>query len=521
METEPAMAEAAIGTAPEGTLRVEQRLTWLDFSFALGLAAFTAALRADVPAPSLWLDDAWVALVTKAHGVGDVLVVGGTSPGFAFLLKVWLTVVGFTELKAQFLPLFFGVATPPFLYSLLASRGIHRFAAAAGAFLLATSGIHITYSDRVKQFTLDGFASVVVVAVFWWLLADVRSSRRWRAATSAAVAALLLSSPSIVLVGAGFGVAWGKLLLKHRAGYRVALVPTTLVAVVALVWSLLVLAPAVNPALRNYWKDYYVTVDEDPLRAFENIGLALKLLIERAVALPAAVAVALVLASVLVVLVRRQALGLLLVLPFVIAVALAVADFAPLGTGRTDIYLYPPLAILVALALNEVAAFSGPAPTGLWRLVPAGVFAVIAGLWAMGHPTPRSYPRENIAPLVARVERTAMASDAILVYPAANFAFGLYTTWPVEISPTELGIGFEVRVQRPNLFVLEIDRRRPETFAAAVRRVALPYRRVWFIVTHASRPIIFAFEDAFTASGYSREQLFRSSGARLILWVKE
>ena len=163
-------------------------LTWVDLAFVLALVGVAAALRATrLPAPGLWHDDAWVGVVNRADTFEEIRLVGLTSPGYTFLLKGWLSLFGFTELNAQLPALVLGIATPPLAYGLLVWKGVHRVAAGTGALLLAVSTVHIRYSDRVKQFTLDGVVSLGLIAVFWWLLDDVRSARRWGWAALAAV----------------------------------------------------------------------------------------------------------------------------------------------------------------------------------------------------------------------------------------------------------------------------------------------------------------------------------------------
>jgi Dolichyl-phosphate-mannose-protein mannosyltransferase len=510
-------AIASTQAAADATARTGWRtpaLTWVDVAFVLALAGVTVALRATrLPAPSLWFDDAYVGLVTKADTFEEIRLVGLTSPGYAFLLKGWLTLFGFTELNAQLPALLLGVATPPLVYGLLVWRDVQRLAAGMGALLLAVSEVHIQYSDRVKQFTLDGVVSLGLIAVFWWLLDDVRSARRWSAAGLASVGAGLLSTPSFILVTAGFGVSFGLLLVRHRSAYRAALLPTAVTGVFGLVWLVLVVRPAINAPLHDFWGSYYISLD-GPTAAFGDAGLLLQRLIERAVALPTGAAVLLVVLATSVVLLRRPVLGLFLVTPVLIAVVLAAAELAPLGGGRIDVYLYPGLAVIVALALDEVA--------GISRLALAAICAALVGLFAVSYTPADVYPQQDLEPLVAHVQREASPSDGILVYPHASFGFGLYTTWPVDLEPSETwATGFDVRVGRPNVYTPTNLSRTPLAARAAVREATRLHDRVWFVVEQETSESIRMYRDAFRSLGYSKSRELRRPGASLTLWTRK
>jgi hypothetical protein len=82
-----------------------------------------------------------------------------------------------------------------------------------------------------------------------------------------------------------------------------------------------------------------------------------------------------------VVLLRRPLVAVLLVTPTMLAYLLAVLQVAPLG-DRTDIYLYPSLALLAAIAFQELP-FTRPefAVTG------AAVLAVAVAA-TLPHPDP-------------------------------------------------------------------------------------------------------------------------------------
>ena len=82
------------------------------------LAAWSAWLRWDrLGASGLYLDDAWVAISTRVHGISDLLRIGYTSPGFIlFLVRPWARVFGSSVTSLQLLPFLLGIIGPPLCF---------------------------------------------------------------------------------------------------------------------------------------------------------------------------------------------------------------------------------------------------------------------------------------------------------------------------------------------------------------------------------------------------------------------
>jgi hypothetical protein len=458
------------------------RSIWLDVAAVVAFAALAGFLRSPpLGQSSLWLDDAWAALAYKTDGLRELGSVALTSPGFAALLKGWLAVVGFSSTKAQLLPFLIGTATPPVLYGALRRRRISASGAAAGALLLTFSEFHIVYSSRVKQYTLDALVTVALVVAFWRLVEEPTERRWWWTAAAVAVVGVLLSTPTVTIAASGLVAAWAVIAVRRWFTLH-AVAATAAVGAFFAAWFALVVIPAVNPALREFFAGSYIDLSDGASTALADAFDAISAVVEGAVPLPQALALALAAVALVVTLWRRPAIGLVLALPFAFAVVAAALERAPLGTGRTDIYLYPLLAVAVAVALHALAESRVPIAG------PTALVALAAAIVLLPNDSPdRSYPQEDIAPLVERLEVSVSASDAVLVYPLANFAFGLYTTWPIEFRETSLyGTGFEVDVHRPNVFVLDNHRSEPRAYAESVERIRTRYTTVWYIASHTA-----------------------------------
>ena len=475
-------------------------------------------LRLNALGPSsLWIDDAWATLVIKAHTVHDVLLVAVTAPGFAVLLKGWLAMVGFSELKAQLLPFIVGVATPPLLYIVLRRGGVGRLGAALGALVLVGSLVHMTYSTRVKEYTLDGFVAVVVLTASWWLIRCAENSRRWWVFALTCLVAIALASPAIVLVASSTGVALALLAREHRRSLRVALAPTALMAAFAALWWWFLLRPHVNEALKAYWSGYYVPHNRGLGRAAFVAARDVKDVAAGGVPLPAvigALAVAAAVATLL--LCRRFAPALLFVItPIALALALAAGQAVPLGTGRTDLYLYPGLAMAIALAVDELHKRSA-------HLTALGVGVVVAVAVFTFNPV-NPYPPRDVRPLVADLERRASPSDTILIRPDDDFAFALYTNWPVTFVRASVPTGFAARIDHRNVHVpllVPISRdMRTETWHEAIARAKGTDSRVWLLVGgHSLTPKLPYVSGLMRKAGLSIKLELARPGANLTLW---
>jgi len=413
--------------------------------------------------------------------------------------RPWLVLAGFDEWTAQVIPLLFAVAAPPLLYIVLVRRGLERVAAAMGGLLLAVSPGFLGHATRVKPYTLDAFVAVCLLGVAWWLLDDAASGRRWRLLAVAGGIALVLSSPSAVYLAAALGTGLLALARRDCSQLRVAFAPVAAVCAFAALWYVLVLRPAVSPALTLFWESAFVPLDDGPRETVLATIVAVQNFARGAISIrEAEPAVAIFAVAYGVALWRRPFVGLLLLAPLAIAFVLAMLEVAPVGTGRTDIYLYPAPFAAVAVALAALAR-TARALANVVALASAASLLMLA-------PKP-AYPLEDLAPLVATLEANLSSSDAIVTYPFASYPFALYTTLPVDFTGTDVtATGFRLHVRRQNTFVpTESWPRDPLNFAVAVDRLEERDDSVWVLVGSTPDPIIYPTPGT-RASGLERSR---------------
>ncbi len=482
---------------------------------------------------SLWLDDAWVGVGAHFPTIGDTISSGLTSPGFSAIYRGWATVFGTGATTAQLLSLAFAVAAPIVIFLAATERGLPWFAGLFGAGLLATAPAHIDMSMRLKQYTAEAFAASVVLWLAWRVLDRTGSSGRWAAFTAAAVGASLLSGIGALIAGEALAVCLVAAWLSRPRQLRAAVIATAVFGLLVAPWMLLVVRPNIHPKLADYWRGFYL----DGNGFAGGLGTRLQVMAHGFQAL-AAPLVLLVLAVALgIVLVRRPLVGCLLGLPTLAAVVLAALSLAPIGTGRTDVYLFPSWALLVAVAVAEIAAVM--ASRGSWA-TGATVGVVLAALVVVAlaaSPSPTkykpcvdppvvgstlmrcAYPQEDLTPLVHQVERERRPGDKVVVYPSAGYAYGIATRYPIEKRPDVLApTDWVVKVRGPNLVVLEAHRKDTEKWAGPLDRLTAGSPRIWLIGTHFF-PDWPKLKQMLADRGYYPVRVYVRSGAELDLFV--
>lgn len=477
----------------------------------VALIGLTVWLRyRPVGVSSLWLDDAWVAVGSRVPTTGDTVRTGLTSPGFSLLYRGWAAMFGHSATTAQLLALLFAVAAPVALFSAARERGLPPFAALLGGALLATAPAHIAYSTRLKQYTAEAFVTTLVLWAAWRVLDRATDGGRWALFIGIGIVASLVSSVGAVLASGSVVVALAAALRVRPRRLGPPLLATGVYGSIVGVWMLVAVRPNLHSRLTHFWRGYYL----DGGGVAGGLGARLQVVTREFQHLEPVVVFTVLGAAAVLVLVRRPLVGLLLVTPTLVAIVLAALTIAPLGTGRTDIYLLPTYALLVAVAVSEVTSLLAS-----WsRLV--GVLAVVCALGLALNASPAAegaYPKEDLTPLVRLVEQRRRPGDPIVVYSSAGYAYGLATHYEIEAVPNSgAATGWAVRVRGPGIVVLPAHRTDPEQWTPMLKRLTMHSRRVWVIGSHLYRDW-FRLVQMLQADGYQIVESHDTPGASLML----
>jgi hypothetical protein len=510
----PRAGASSFGGVPEG----EPRGWLLDAVLVLGVTAAAVWLRVEPLGPSsLWLDDAWVAIVYRTEGLTELRYVGFAAPGFVVVLRAWLGLVGFSETAAQTLPFVAGVAAPGLAYLVGRRFGWHRAAALVAAAVLVFSPMAMDYATRVKPYTIE---SVLALALLWaalHLLDDVRSTRRWTTFAGVGALATMVSAflAPYVAAGVAAGIVRG-LLDRDREAVSRGSAATLAYGAFAGAWYLGVLAPAVTTSVSAFWSGNYVVLTEGVATAIAGARAAASGVAEGLVGLPVAVTLLVLLLATVIVGLRRLEHAVLLVTPTLVAAVLAAAQLAPLGGGRTDIYLYPGLALLVAGGAEPIVRTL--ARRRGW--VAWGVPVVVAATLAVVTDPVTPYPRQDVRPLIVELEERREPRDAVLIYPATMWAYALYTSDGFALEEDVVSAwGFAPVFDDERTYVLPPGRDDPGAYAPTVEQLQEGERRVWLLASHW-REDYDDLQEQLREAGFVLVGVSADDGAELGLWER-
>jgi hypothetical protein len=459
---------------------------------------------------SLWLDDAWMALVHKAPSVTDSVGLGPSAPGFAVLLYGWLKAAGFTNAHAQLPALLLGVAACAAVYLVGVRIGLGRLPALAAALVLAWSPAHARYSVAVKQYSLDSLLAVGLLLLGVGAAQSPLDRRRWAGLVGASGLAMVMSGSTAPVAVAAVAVAAGSALWQARGRMAAAVEPLLWAggfAVVLALWAVLVVRPRVPAVIRDFWLGYYVNGPRSLATAASRVAHAFS-------GLPAAATVVLVAAAMALAVRRHPALVAVVALSLLGAVAAAVVEAAPLGSGRADISLFPGLALVLGAGIDALPS-ARIRPPAAAAAVASVALAAATGLLYPSHAL--AYPREDTRPLVRLLDARSVPSDDVVVYPLATFSFALYTHLPVTLRRDDhdpQATGFSRSVRRAGTVLL-----RTGTPYAEQLQGRLEGRRVW-VLTVLDHSDFADIGPALRAQGYRLAEVHRKPGAALVLWER-
>jgi len=442
----------------------------------------------DLGPGSLWLDDAWVAVLSRAPSIRDFLIHGSSSPPlFNAIVSLCIWLLPGRELSAQIFP--FVCANLAIVATAFAAYLVTRraWAGAIAAIVVACHPGAIEYAARVKQYSSDMLV-VAAHVVGFCLLTDRPSARSLWIYTLAAGACLPLSTTSLFVAATFFPFAVVGLSRRGVGGRHVAGATAVMLAADGLVFYGVV-RPGTNAALREFWAPNYLPSDSASafIRSAQTVladwvaqclhGFASSQRQYWVVAAGAAL-VALAALSLIITPGRRTYVlanfGLLAGILF----ASASRRF-PLGTGRVDLFLVPLLAILLGAGIAFVGQAKHFAHRILW-------WAAAAGFVLLKFPAPRTpaYPVQVSSPLVAFLGQEKNGDDVLLVNVHGTFALGYYSPWPPSFVPdASLGTGFHVVPQTAGIYVIGEQPDDPRNSVA--RAISGHPARIFLLTVHA------------------------------------
>jgi hypothetical protein len=173
----------------------------------------------------------------------------------------------------------------------------------------------------------------------------------------------------------------------------------------------------------------------------------------------------------------------------VVALALSAAQRTPLGTGRTDEYLYPVLLLLLASGI--VRLWAG-ARTRLHpehaRVVGTALGAialvVAAALVADSIAKAPSYPGVDVRALAAALQHDVEPSDHVVVGELTRFPWAYYEDHPLRLRfGPDWATSFTVTSTDPNVFIVPSEYYEGGSHPARWADQFRGEHRLWFVLT--------------------------------------
>lgn len=165
--------------------------------FLLALAVGTAIRFWNLGGPTLWVDEANAYLTAKESlpTILSRLETDSSPPLYYFLLHNWSALFGSSEVALRSLSVIFGVATIALVFFLARTVFSSRVAVWA-SFIVATSPVHILYSQQVRMYSL---LPLLATASVFLLVRSAQTYRKGYLAAYVVVTALALYTHNFAL----------------------------------------------------------------------------------------------------------------------------------------------------------------------------------------------------------------------------------------------------------------------------------------------------------------------------------
>lgn len=451
-----------------------------------------------------WVDEAWVAVSTRAPLEELPRVTSVTPLGWTLLLRPFAALPGdlLRLLPDVFHALIVGVGYV-LGRDLGGRRTAHRVLAGSLVAVLLLTAPYLLVRDDLKPYTADGFVAVLLL----WLVAraDVRPGRGPVVAVGVAGLLGLLVSHTAALAVAAALLALAVTAAVRRDTRRLRdsiLVGTVTACGLGLVYVLL-LAGVRNEDLDEFWRGSYpslgnllLLVDLRTRGIGELFGLPSRWLLAFALALGVYA------------LVRRgrSSVATSAVLLVLISVAAGLLRVYPLLAARTSTYLFVVFSVLVAAAVIGLVDLASR-----WRAGPATAVVVVACLVVAyaGSAPPRllevQVPDEDVRTATSHVLAHRTPGDVVLTNPGSAYGVGYYWRDDVQLQfprNPSMGTGWSVAFPTSERVVVAGDRGTAAVAAAVREACALAQgRRIWLILSHLSTEEDQAWRAALARQG--------------------
>jgi Dolichyl-phosphate-mannose-protein mannosyltransferase len=386
---------------------------------------------------SLYLDEILLTRSIVGMPLGSLLskplLMDQVAPrGFLLVERLVVTILGPSELALRLFPFLCGVASV-ILFRRLAGRVLTGAGPALALFLFAISVPLIRYGGDVKQYAVDIAAAIGLLLLALDLREKEATTKRLLLAGALGLAVVWFSQTAVlVMAGIGLGLAVDWLISRDlRAGREVLIViPLWAVApVAAVIAGMRSMTPSTREFMDDFWAGGFfprtLRVAEAPGWFWERLSSIFSdpsLLRYRWPVVFLIVAVA----GVVALWQRSRPAALLLVGPFVVTMAAAVAHQYPFR-GRLIVWLVPSALIAAAAGAEWIrgrtSALRSIAGAALGAaLMLAFLASPVMAMWEMPPP----YDIEHWRALLSYLQSHRQTGDEVYVLPLQRIGMSFY-----------------------------------------------------------------------------------------------
>jgi hypothetical protein len=352
--------------------------------------------------------------------------------GFLLVERLAVTILGPSELALRLFPLLCGIFSV-ILFRRLAERVLTGAGPALAVFLFAIGVPLIRYGGDVKQYAVDIAAAIGLGLVALDLREKEATTKRLLLAGALGLVIVWFSQTVVLaMAGIGLGLAVDWLISRDRRAGRELLIMIPLWAVASMA-AVIAGMRSMTPATREYMDDFWATgffprtmrVTEAPGWFWERLSSIFSdpsLLRYRWPAIFLIVAIV----GLVVLWQRSRPAALLLVGPFVVSMAAAVAHQYPFR-GRLIVWLVPTALIAAAAGAEWIrgraSALHSAAGAALGAaLMLAFLASPVMAMWEMPPP----YDIEHWRAVLSYLQSHRQTGDEVYVLPLQRIGMSFY-----------------------------------------------------------------------------------------------
>lgn len=461
-----------------------------------------------------WLDEAWVAVASKAPFDRLPTITSSTPLGWTLTM---LAIPGSGEQRYRLLPLAFAAGSVVVAFLLARdlawpSRTYAYVAGTTAALAAAVVPVALLRND-LKQFTGDAFFAVLLV----WLLVRVEqkwSRQRLGILVAASIVGSFVSTASLFVTAALFvSLVLTSLVRRNRTRIIESVVATAGAGLGTLAIAVVFILPNASDSLSGYWADWFLSLGDG---VFELGRIAWGRLADLSSLMgfgwPVVLVVFTVVGMASVALRGRPAAAITIPVLWLEMLALGILDRYPFLDRRTSHFLLVLTIVVVAIGVVDIAIRLAALRRGLGVVFLIGVAALyFAGVSEyVGRPT---IPNEDVRSQVRYVESNLIEGDTVVVSVGGTFGFPYYWSLddPVFFDSTGWPTGFGVEYESERIIIATgrssatIDDALGRATAQAME--AESSGRIWLVRTHINQAEAEAWARVVEERGLALEHI--------------